>query len=266
MTEYYGNNDYRDYLIHFGVPGMKWGKHLKKKFYEVKDAAANKLNDVRSEIEYQAEQVTDKITGERSKRNSKTWKDKANRHYNYASEARREGANKTAYDNARSAEAAKEQSQLWRESYNKSLGGRIDNAVKKRNAKKNNRESNIRGMRETQIRKAHAGDTDGAVKAFNDWGESRKYIKPISKKRAEKLGNPRSTHELTMRGGWQAGKEIAETALHNTKKKRIEDQRSREEFKRRYDETNQRIEDTQKKVEEGQREFDKEWKKRKRRG
>lgn len=26
--EYYGNNDYRDYLEHYGVKGMKWGKHL----------------------------------------------------------------------------------------------------------------------------------------------------------------------------------------------------------------------------------------------
>lgn len=25
---YYGNNDYRDYLAHHGVKGMKWGKHL----------------------------------------------------------------------------------------------------------------------------------------------------------------------------------------------------------------------------------------------
>ena len=31
MIEYYGNNDYRDYLMHYGVKGMKWGKHLKKK-------------------------------------------------------------------------------------------------------------------------------------------------------------------------------------------------------------------------------------------
>lgn len=30
--EYYGNNDYRDYLAHYGVKGMEWGKHkfLKK--------------------------------------------------------------------------------------------------------------------------------------------------------------------------------------------------------------------------------------------
>ena len=25
---YYGNNDYRDYLAHYGIKGMKWGKHL----------------------------------------------------------------------------------------------------------------------------------------------------------------------------------------------------------------------------------------------
>lgn len=25
MTEYYGNNDYRDYLMHYGVLGMRWG-------------------------------------------------------------------------------------------------------------------------------------------------------------------------------------------------------------------------------------------------
>ena len=25
---YYGGNDYRDYIAHYGVKGMKWGKHL----------------------------------------------------------------------------------------------------------------------------------------------------------------------------------------------------------------------------------------------
>ena len=25
--DYYGNNDYRDYLAHYGVKGMEWGKH-----------------------------------------------------------------------------------------------------------------------------------------------------------------------------------------------------------------------------------------------
>lgn len=35
MIEYYGNNDYRDYLMHYGVKGMKWGKRLKAKAYEV---------------------------------------------------------------------------------------------------------------------------------------------------------------------------------------------------------------------------------------
>lgn len=27
--DYYGNNDYRDYLAHYGKKGMKWGKHVK---------------------------------------------------------------------------------------------------------------------------------------------------------------------------------------------------------------------------------------------
>ena len=27
MGEYYGNNDWRDYLAHYGVKGMKWRKH-----------------------------------------------------------------------------------------------------------------------------------------------------------------------------------------------------------------------------------------------
>lgn len=27
MEEYYGNNDWRDYLAHYGVKGMKWKKH-----------------------------------------------------------------------------------------------------------------------------------------------------------------------------------------------------------------------------------------------
>lgn len=227
MTEYYGNNDYRDYLMHFGVPGMKWGKHLKKKFYEVKDAAADKLNDARMEIEYQAEQVTDKITGERSKRNSKTWKDKANRHYNYASEARREGANKTAYDNARSAEAAKEQSQLWRESYNKSLGGRIDNAVKKRNAKKNNRENNIRGMKETVNRKAESGQYKRLTDALDDgykWQEAKGWIKPLSEKEKEQQaqrGNPNAKYKMTTKGVVQIGKELTEMGKHHKLKEEI---------------------------------------------
>lgn len=47
MVEYYGNNDYRDYLMHYGVKGMKWGKHLKKKAYEVKDYVGDKIQDVK---------------------------------------------------------------------------------------------------------------------------------------------------------------------------------------------------------------------------
>lgn len=34
MSEYYGNNDWRDYLAlkHYGVKGMKWGKRKKYKY------------------------------------------------------------------------------------------------------------------------------------------------------------------------------------------------------------------------------------------
>lgn len=34
MNEYYGNNDYRDYIAHYGVKGMKWGKHLFGDLYD----------------------------------------------------------------------------------------------------------------------------------------------------------------------------------------------------------------------------------------
>ena len=30
MGEYYGNNDWRDYLAHYGVKGMKWRHHKYK--------------------------------------------------------------------------------------------------------------------------------------------------------------------------------------------------------------------------------------------
>lgn len=45
MVEYYGNNDYRDYLMHYGVKGMKWGKHLKAKAYELKGRAGSAIDD-----------------------------------------------------------------------------------------------------------------------------------------------------------------------------------------------------------------------------
>lgn len=227
MTEYYGNNDYRDYLIHFGVPGMKWGKHLKKKFYEVKDAAANKLNDARREVEYQAEQVTDKITGERSKRISKAWKDKANRYYNYSSQAKRKGHNSTAHDDALMAEASKEQSRLWKESYDKSLAGRVDNAVKKRNAKKNNRENNIRGMKDTVYRKVESGQYKNVKDTLDDgykWHEAKGWIKPLSekeKKQQAQRGNPNAKYKMTAKGVAQIGKELTEMGKHHKLKEEI---------------------------------------------
>lgn len=33
MIEYYGNNDYRDYLMHYGIKGMKWGKRKSRQEY-----------------------------------------------------------------------------------------------------------------------------------------------------------------------------------------------------------------------------------------
>lgn len=35
MEEYYGNNDWRDYLAHYGVKGMKW--HHRKHQYQDRD-------------------------------------------------------------------------------------------------------------------------------------------------------------------------------------------------------------------------------------
>lgn len=35
MVVYYGHNDYRDYLSHYGVKGMKWGKHLFANAYDL---------------------------------------------------------------------------------------------------------------------------------------------------------------------------------------------------------------------------------------
>ena len=49
MSEYYGNNDYRDYLAHYGVKGMKWRNHkyLKKigDFYEYNVTGQGYLKD-----------------------------------------------------------------------------------------------------------------------------------------------------------------------------------------------------------------------------
>ena len=50
MIEYYGNNDYRDYLMHYGVKGMKWRQHLKKKFDDSRLGRA--LDDARTTRDY----------------------------------------------------------------------------------------------------------------------------------------------------------------------------------------------------------------------
>lgn len=47
MDEYYGNNDYRDYLIHYGVKGMKWGIHKRAKDYVVNRLEARKQEKAR---------------------------------------------------------------------------------------------------------------------------------------------------------------------------------------------------------------------------
>lgn len=41
--EYYGNNDWRDYLAHYGVKGMKWGEHK----ISLKDQAIQKIDELR---------------------------------------------------------------------------------------------------------------------------------------------------------------------------------------------------------------------------
>ena len=47
--EYYGNNDYRDYLEHYGVKGMKWGKHLfGEQFLSTVNAARTGLSNASS--------------------------------------------------------------------------------------------------------------------------------------------------------------------------------------------------------------------------
>lgn len=46
MADYYGNNDWRDYLAHYGVKGMKWRKHkYKDKIGDIYEYASGKLGE-----------------------------------------------------------------------------------------------------------------------------------------------------------------------------------------------------------------------------
>ena len=45
MADYYGNNDWRDYLAHYGVKGMKWRKHKKKDLNSALGDAISKISD-----------------------------------------------------------------------------------------------------------------------------------------------------------------------------------------------------------------------------
>lgn len=61
MEEYYGNNDYRDYLMHYGVKGMVWGIHKRAKDYVVNRIEARKQKKAREDLNKRRKEIQKNI-------------------------------------------------------------------------------------------------------------------------------------------------------------------------------------------------------------
>lgn len=80
--DYYGNNDWRDYLAHYGVKGMKWRKHkYKDKIGDIYEYASGKLGEgkmaVKNFVDY-------KVTGKGYLRDAKKNRLKADKYSSYS--------------------------------------------------------------------------------------------------------------------------------------------------------------------------------------
>lgn len=118
---YYGNNDYRDYIAHYGVKGMKWKDHL----YRAIDAAGNYVYDTASKIG----RAVGNATGYTAKSKMNYHKSAALKGYDSANYYDKKGERTMANTWRKGANENAKKAAEYQAQYNKSFAGAVDRTI-----------------------------------------------------------------------------------------------------------------------------------------